>query len=160
MRVARQRTWAHGETSQIYGGGPDWGNNTDCCGRAQPWVKQYREEEPMPQGPQNPDENGFFVATGHSFVLGGGIATYWQQNGGVAEFGYPLEQEQGGDQLPWSLLPELAGYTVQMFERKALAWKAGNDVAVVRLGAVIEAMLAHGHYASEPLSCSCEQAPA
>jgi hypothetical protein len=46
----------------------------------------------------------FFPATGHN--LGGAFRTYWEQRGGLAQFGYPLTEE----------LVE-AGRTVQYFER-------------------------------------------
>jgi hypothetical protein len=154
MRVTRQRTWGHGETDHIYGGGPAWGNDTRCPEKVLPWIKQYRMEEPMPEGPSNPDQNGFFKATGHSFVVGGGIANYWQAHGGVGEFGYPLEQEQAGDSFPYSLLPELAGYTVQTFERQAIAWKPGQEAVVVRLGAVVEALMARGRFDASS-GCAC-----
>lgn len=155
MRVARARTFGHGETNLIYGGGPAWGNDTDCPGAALPYVKQYRNatggggQPPMPDGQQNPDANGYFIATGHS--IGGAIADYWNSHGGIGEFGLPLEQESNGDTFPYTLLPELKGFTVQRFERQALAWQPGHPVVVVRTGALVDALLSDGHYGA---SCS------
>lgn len=40
---------------------------------------------------QAPDGASFFPETGHS--LGGAFRNFWQQNGGLATFGYPLSEE-------------------------------------------------------------------
>lgn len=84
--------------------------------------------------------NGYFKATGYS--IGGAIGDYWHANGGVLEFGYPLSGEEAGGDYPWSLLPELEGFTVQLFEYRSLGWKAGVGVVSIRAGAVIDALIA------------------
>ncbi len=41
--IPRKRVWGHGECSKVYGGGPDWGNNTVCPGKyVLPWVREFR----------------------------------------------------------------------------------------------------------------------
>jgi hypothetical protein len=86
-------------------------------------------------GEQNPDANGYFTATGYS--IGGAIGDYWRANGGVLEFGYPLSNEEAGTEHPWSELPELTGFTCQLFEYRSLAWKAGVGVVSIRTGALV-----------------------
>lgn len=76
--------------------------------------------------------------TGHT--IGGGFLNEWKASGGVAANGRPLTGEESGDNAPWSALPELRGYRVQLFERAAYAWKAGEQVTRVRVGALVEAM--------------------
>jgi mono/diheme cytochrome c family protein len=56
-----------------------------------------------------PAGNVFFPETGHS--VGPSFAAYWQANGGLARFGYPLSEQYNGigsDGQP---------YTMQLFER-------------------------------------------
>jgi predicted secreted protein len=69
--------------------------------------------------------NTCFAETG--FCIGGRFAQYWQQNGGLAVFGYPLSNE----------LTE-GGRTVQYFERQRFELHAENaapyDVLLGRLG--------------------------
>ncbi len=59
-----------------------------------------------------------FPETGHN--LGGGFLDYWQANGGLAQFGYPLTEafEQ--------YLPAAGRYTVQYFERARLEYHPEN----------------------------------
>ncbi|MBC8161104.1 MAG: hypothetical protein H7Z42_07775, partial [Roseiflexaceae bacterium] len=56
-------------------------------------------------GPASAQAQACFGQTGH--CIGGRFAEYWQQNGGLAVFGYPLSDE----------LTE-GGRTVQYFERQ------------------------------------------
>jgi hypothetical protein len=148
MRVTKQRTWGHGETPEVYGRGPDWGNDTDCPGDALGFVRNYRENANV----QIPPDTRFFRETGHN--LSHGFKDYWEQNGGLAEFGFPLTEEDSGDNFPYNLLPELRGYTVQRFERALLNWKQGQNVQRGRLGALVDALIAAGF--EGPRSCACD----
>jgi len=69
--------------------------------------------EPPPSGKER--ETEYFPQTGHS--VGGAIARYFWQGGGVAEFGFPKTQEIG-DQV----LQDGQKYTVQIFQRALLHW--------------------------------------
>jgi hypothetical protein len=73
----------------------------------------------------NAQQRACFVQTGH--CLGGRFAQYWQQNGGLAVFGYPLTDE----------LTE-HGRTVQYFERQRFELHSENaapyDVLLGLLG--------------------------
>jgi uncharacterized lipoprotein YbaY/heat shock protein HslJ len=66
-----------------------------------------------------------FSETGH--CVGGRFLEYWQQNGGLAVFGYPISDEMTEN-----------GYTVQYFERQRLELHPENaapyDVLLGRLG--------------------------
>jgi mono/diheme cytochrome c family protein len=59
---------------------------------------------------ENTGDRTFFDATGHT--LTGGFKRYWEANGGLAQFGYPLTEEYVG-------FSETDGkpYTMQLFER-------------------------------------------
>ncbi len=139
----KRATYGHGELTQ-------YGNSTSCPGAVLSWVKDYRKGGPQPMpdpqptpggGQENPDANGFFAITGHS--IGGAIAEYWAANGGVAEFGYPLSQEYAGS-------GELAGFTVQVYERAMLQWKPGEAIQRARIGAFYQAACEGNH------DCACE----
>lgn len=71
----------------------------------------------------------------------GGILDYFDQNGGIARFGVPIWPEQSGDVMPWSMLPELRGFTVQLFDKDALAWRSDVGTVVVRTGAVLSELV-------------------
>lgn len=84
---------------------------------------------PIPEGqtpPTNAD-NWFFPETRHN--LSHGFKDYWEANGGLAGFGYPISEELTED-----------GRTVQYFERARFEWRpenAGTPYVVLlgRLGA-------------------------
>ncbi|MCL5265194.1 MAG: N-acetylmuramoyl-L-alanine amidase [Chloroflexi bacterium] len=43
VNIPKGNVWGHGETPNVYGGGPDFGNNTVCPGKyVLPWVKSLR----------------------------------------------------------------------------------------------------------------------
>lgn len=56
----------------------------------------------------------YFAETGHS--IGNGFLRYWQQNGGLEIFGYPLTDEITQN-----------GTTVQYFERARFEWHPGSN---------------------------------
>ncbi|HMA35385.1 MAG TPA: hypothetical protein VKY74_13020 [Chloroflexia bacterium] len=58
--------------------------------------------------PSNPDHR-YFAATGHSIL--GGLLRFWDAEGGLPVFGFPLSEELTED-----------GRTVQYFERARLEW--------------------------------------
>ncbi|WP_322513688.1 S8 family peptidase, partial [Chloroflexus sp.] len=72
----------------------------------------------------------FFPETGHT--LGGGFRAYWEQNGGLPIFGFPISEEFseiGSDGRP---------VTVQYFERHRFEWRPENappyNVLLSRMG--------------------------
>ena len=62
----------------------------------------------------------YFAETGHN--LGGRFRDYWQANGGLPQFGYPLSEEIR------ERLEDGKEYTVQYFERARLEYHPGNPV--------------------------------
>ena len=60
----------------------------------------------------------FFAATGHN--VGARFGTYWQANGGLAQFGYPLSEEF------WEILEDGGRYRVQYFERARFEYHPEN----------------------------------
>jgi hypothetical protein len=82
----------------------------------------------LPATPAQAQETRYFPQTDHS--VSGRLLEYWQQNGGLDVFGYPLTDE----------LTE-AGRTVQYFERARFEYAPENippyDVLLGRLGANI-----------------------
>ncbi|WP_044232387.1 S8 family serine peptidase [Chloroflexus sp. Y-396-1] len=76
------------------------------------------------------DGRRYFPETGHT--LGGGFRTYWEQNGGLPIFGFPISEEFteiGSDGRP---------VTVQYFERHRFEWRPEHappyNVLLSRIG--------------------------
>src|SRR5689334_11420425 len=63
--------------------------------------------------PANAQQRACFAETGH--CIGGRFAQYWQQNGGLPVFGYPLTDELSEQ-----------GRTVQYFERQRFELHSEN----------------------------------
>jgi hypothetical protein len=88
------------------------------------WAAQNRMHLPAfaPQA-QPSAEGAFFPETGHS--LKGAFLSFWQQNGGLETFGYPLSEEfaETNDQDGQS-------YTVQYFERARFELRPDGSVAL------------------------------
>ena len=72
----------------------------------------------------------YFAATGHN--VSGGFLAYWQANGGLAQFGYPLSE------VFHETLENGQGYDVQYFERARFEYHpenaAPNDVLLGQFG--------------------------
>lgn len=69
-----------------------------------------RDEQPFqPVSASDDDNTRFFPQTGHR--LSHGFKTYWEQNGALRIFGYPITEEFTED-----------GFTVQYFERARFEW--------------------------------------
>ena len=69
---------------------------------------------PLPATEVSDDDRWVFPETRHS--LRGGFRTYWQDNGGVHVFGFPISEEfEEGD------------YNVQYFERARMEWHPENE---------------------------------
>lgn len=146
--VSMSQHWGHGECGGIYGGGPSWNNATTCPGpELLELVRNYRKGAIVP-GPISPPtplpgpNTEFFPQTGHN--LSNAFRDYWRNNGGLARFGYPLTEELSGNVYPFSVLPELKGYTVQLFERALLHYKDGEGVGIGRDGALALAVTSGG----------------
>ncbi len=96
--------------------------------------------QPIAAFPDTPDHR-FFAATGHS--LNSGFKAYWEANGGLAQFGYPISEEF------MEKNPDTGQeYTVQYFERERFEYHpefAGTpyEVELGRLGAQVA--LARGY---------------
>ncbi len=77
----------------------------------------------------------YYAATGHNLCAG--FQAYWNQNGGLATFGYPISEEFQEKNPDTGLV-----YTVQYFERARFEWHPGEnpanfDVELGRLGAQV-----------------------
>jgi hypothetical protein len=70
--------------------------------------------DPLPAG-QNTPSSWFFVETGHN--LSNAFLTFWQRNGGLAVFGYPISEE-----IVERNEADGREYTVQYFERNRFEW--------------------------------------
>ncbi|MFS8531779.1 cellulase family glycosylhydrolase [Sphaerobacter thermophilus] len=74
--------------------------------------------QPIPPFPDNPDHR-YYAETGHS--LSYGFKNYWDANGGLMNFGFPLSQEfDERNQPPPAGDGEV--HTVQYFERARFEW--------------------------------------
>ena len=87
----------------------------------------------------------FFPQTGHN--LGGRFLKYWQENGGLAQFGYPLTEER------WDTLPNpqgLACCATQYFERARFEYHPENEGTpyVVLLGQFGRRIMGQNSYMS------------
>lgn len=101
-------------------------------------VEDRRNEEPFrPLPPSTADGDNehrrYFGETGH--VLAYGFKTYWEQNGGLYVFGYPISAEFSEKNRDTGEV-----YTVQYFERARFEWHPEHrgtqyEVLLGRLGA-------------------------
>ena len=82
---------------------------------------QYRKKYPGGAPDQRPNQDAVapFPETGHR--VGGTFLQYWQQNGGLAQQGFPISDE-------FTEVSETDGkpYTVQYFERAVFEWHPAN----------------------------------
>ncbi len=77
----------------------------------------------------------YYAATGHNLCAG--FQAYWNQNGGLAVFGYPISEEFQEKNPDTGQV-----YTVQYFQRARFEWHPGEnpanfDVELGRLGAQV-----------------------
>jgi hypothetical protein len=105
----RAHVWGHGECGLMYGGGPPFGNNTDCPGGLLAFIREYRKGAPMPPpGPQ--PTNRFFPETGQYISFG--FKDFWEANpNALRDWGFPITPEIA------ETLSDGKSYTVQYFER-------------------------------------------
>jgi len=68
---------------------------------------------PGAPGPGDPNQCRFFSETGH--ILCGRFRTYWERNGGLARFGYPITEV-------FNETVEGRSYAVQYFERRRMEY--------------------------------------
>ena len=84
----------------------------------------------QPEG-ANTANSYFFTETGHN--LGNAFLSFWQRNGGLAVFGYPISEE-----IVETNEADGRQYTVQYFERNRFEWhperSASNNVQLGLLG--------------------------
>ncbi|MBP1466154.1 hypothetical protein EYB53_010600 [Candidatus Chloroploca sp. M-50] len=79
----------------------------------------------MPAAPVEAQSRIYFPQTGH--YLGGAFRSFWERNGGVELFGYPLSEE---------FIQNRDGRVAQFFERARFELDVVNNTAVVSLGLV------------------------
>jgi len=95
--------------------GTQWVVQGTLLGR---WATTGREKQapfkPLPAGTVSDDPNRvIFSETGHSLAYG--FKQYWDDNGGLYRFGYPISEEFTEN-----------GFTVQYFERARFEWHPEN----------------------------------
>jgi hypothetical protein len=106
--------------------GTQWGVQGSLLGN---WVVRERRNEPaflpLPPGTVSDDPNRvIFQETGHS--LAHGFKRYWEANGGLWQFGFPISEEFTEN-----------GRTVQYFERARFEWHPEHQ------GTQFEVLLGH-----------------
>ncbi len=74
---------------------------------------------PVSQPPSSPDYD-YFSETGHT--LRGGFRAYWQAQGGLPSFGYPISEE-----FQEKIATDGKRYVVQYFERVRFEWHPENQ---------------------------------
>ncbi|GAB4215737.1 MAG: hypothetical protein OHK0022_55980 [Roseiflexaceae bacterium] len=119
-----------------------WAESRDGAGH---FIRSAPVRRTLPDAPHSPGDpllagKAFFDATGHG--AGGAFLAYWNRNGGLPVFGYPLTEEfiQRNNS-------DGKTYTVQYFERQRYEYHPENrgtpyEVLLGRLGA--EALSARG----------------
>jgi hypothetical protein len=95
-------TYGHGELTFL-----DKRNITPCPGSLVPYVQRYRASGTIPEA----DPETVTFPTGITMNTSHGFYQYWEVEGGVPEFGYPISNEIEED-----------GQTVQYFERARLEY--------------------------------------
>ncbi len=100
----------HIEPSEVYG--------TGYLGLTRDLVSNFYATRPVEQRP-----SVYFPETGH--YLQGAFLSFWQQNGGLGRFGYPITEEYIRDE---------DGKVVQYFERARFELRVVNGQAVVDQG--------------------------
>ena len=94
------------------------------------WDVMKRSDQPAARAPQIGDNNSdrrYFSETGHNLL--NSFKQYWDTNGGIAQFGYPLTEEFT-ERNP----ADDHTYTVQYFERARFEWHP--DTSTVMLGKI------------------------
>jgi hypothetical protein len=112
-RIVRRRVFGHGELTEF-------GNDTSCPGLAKRYVQRYRAggvfaeiPRPVPGVPPIAVDLGRrFAETGYS--VANPILKYFDENGGVATFGYPISARRA------EKLEDGKTYTVQYFQKARL----------------------------------------
>jgi len=113
------------------------------------WDVMKRSDQPAARSSQGSDNNGdkrFFIETGHS--ISNAFKQYWDANGSVAQFGFPLT-----DEFTERNPADDRTYTVQYFERARFEWRPETtSVTLGKLG--LETFNANSQPGGAPLDPS------
>lgn len=162
----RDNVWGHGECGRIYGGGPDFKNNTNCPGGLLPFVKAYRNkkkgvpvvtaptpitEAPKPRNRKFPTNHYVSNAFLDKWEAYEGVKIPGGTNAAMELIGYPLTEELYDFQIgTWR-------GTVQFFERARMEWHPENQepykVQFGLLGAEYQAHILNAHHEG----CGCDE---
>lgn len=131
--ATRVNVWGHGELGGIYGGGPGYGNSTECPGvDLLAWVRAYRKATPLPEpAPQPGPEPDVYLDDVTGVRVAGAILSYFKSKGGWERFGRPITKE-----VP-AQLEDGKTYTTQFFERIPLHLGEDGRVYEVRAGYMV-----------------------
>ncbi len=123
--AVRANVWGHGECKGIYGGGPQYGNSTECPGSPLlAWVRDYRNGAPHTQlngllslAVLNLAETDGMISFPNivPFMIDKTFKILWTDLGGIATSGYPISHE-------YQDMIEGVPLTVQDFENVQLEW--------------------------------------
>lgn len=117
--ATHQELYGHREVTFL-----DNRNSTSCPGTFLPHVQRFRQtNKPTVELPNHNPHIRYFPETGH--YVGHGFRGYWEREGGLEKFGYPLSEEYD--------TPE--GITVQWFERARFEYQP--DIAKNPWGVVL-----------------------
>jgi len=75
-------------------------------------------DPPLPPPAALPLDTAYFAQTGH--IISGRFLDYWQANGGLAQFGFPISE------VLYEQLEDGHLYQVQYFERARFEWHPAN----------------------------------
>lgn len=121
ISATRADVWGHGECGGMYGGGPAYGNNTECPGPyLLAWVRDYRKSVPHPTPQPLPPPKVestviSFEGVGIPYQLHHGFKALWEASGGIAVCGYPISDE-------YQTVIEGIPLTVQDMENVQFEW--------------------------------------
>lgn len=120
--LSRGDVFGHGECGGVYGGGPNYGNSTECPGPdLLAWVRECRARL-VPPAP----ERRTFAETGKT--VRGEIFKYFTAEGGIGEFGFPVTEEYE------EFLEDGLEYTVQLFQKALLHYRPEKGVGRANIG--------------------------
>ncbi len=116
--LLRAGVWGHGECGGVYGGGPRYGNATQCPGpQLLAYARAYRAAKPLPAPlPAPPVEPDVYLDEETGVRVSGKILEIYRANGGIGRYGRPLTK------VLLVTLPDGDGqpYPAQFFERDLL----------------------------------------
>jgi hypothetical protein len=148
-----EHVFGHGECGEIYGGGPDFGNNTPCPGKMLDFTQLYRKGAVLPDPQPN---NRFFKETGQ--YISNAFKGAWERleqipldgsNMAMLHVGYPITPEMQETLGSWT-------GTTQYFERARMEYHTELGTPVVMWGLVGAELQAYKADAGHTCDCAAK----